>query len=450
MKDLMISVSGIRGIYGNTLTAEKAVKFAANFGIFCGKGKIVVGRDSRTTGLAMFQAVSSGLISVGCDVIDLGIVPTPTILLAVKELHASGGLSLTASHNPPEWNAMKLIGNNGMFLYPENSEALIKKINDDVVWSDWQNIGKIFHDGKAIDRHIEKILNIPYLNIDKIREKRFKVVIDSVNGAGGLVSPRLLEELGCEVIELNSEPTGIFNHPAEPLNRNLGDLESAVKQHKADIGFATDPDVDRLAIVSDKGKCIGEELTVALAAMFILEKKKGDIVVNLSSSMISERIAEKYGVKVHRTKVGEVNISKKMLEIQSPIGGEGTGGVICPEVLYTRDALTGMAIVLGLLAEQQVSVSDIVETLPKYYMYKTKLETVSSKIDILMSHASNYFEGLEIDTQDGIKATGDNFWIHVRKSGTEPIIRIYVESDDQQKSEDICNKTINKFLALET
>jgi phosphomannomutase len=447
MNSLMVGVSGIRGVFGTTMTPQKALTFAANFGIFSKKGKIVIGRDSRTTGLAMFNAISSGLISVGCDVIDLGVVATPTVLLAVKELCASGGISITASHNPPEWNAMKLVGSNAMFLFPEVSDDFLSVITKEVEWANWQSVGKIYYDSNSISRHINQILKIPYLNPEAIREKNFKVVIDSVNGAGGLISPILLRKLGCQVIEINSDPTGVFSHPAEPLNHNLGQLEQAVQDNNADIGFATDPDVDRLAIVSDKGKCIGEELTVALAEMFVLSKKKGDIVVNLSSSMISDYIACQYGVNIHRTRIGEINVSKKMLEINSPIGGEGNGGVVCPDVHYTRDALTGMALVLGLLTDRNQKVSEIAESLPKYYMCKNKIETVSSKVDIVMSKAVYIFEGLSVDTQDGIKACGDNYWIHIRKSGTEPIIRIYVESEDPAKSADICNKTVAKLTA---
>jgi phosphomannomutase len=444
----MISVSGVRGIYGESITAQSAMLYAAQFGIFSGRGKIVVGRDSRKTGLAMFQAITAGLISVGCEVIDLGIVSTPTTLLSVKDLQAAGGICITASHNPPEWNAMKFVGCNGLFLFPEVSEEFLASMKREVRWSDWQNIGKLTSDSNATKRHIDKILSIPYLNLEEIRQRRFKVVIDSVNGAGGLVSPLLLKELGCEVIEINSEPSGDFSHPAEPLNKNLTQLEQAVSDNNADIGFATDPDVDRLSIVSNAGKCIGEELTVALAELFILSKKCGNIVVNLSSSMISDWIAEKHGVHVVRTKVGEINIGKKMLETQSPIGGEGNGGVICPEVNYTRDALVGMALILGLLAEKKTSISEIVNTLPKFYMVKERIETLSSKVDAIMSNAYYVFEGLEIDSRDGVKAMGENFWVHIRRSGTEPIIRIYVESDSLVKSKDICQKTVTKLMSF--
>ncbi|MBM4399399.1 MAG: phosphoglucosamine mutase [Candidatus Cloacimonetes bacterium] len=448
MSDPMISVSGIRGIFGDSINPQSSLHYAAQFGIFSGRGKIVVGRDSRTTGKAMFHAVTAGLIGVGCEVVDLGIVPTPTVLLAVRDSQAAGGISITASHNPPEWNALKFVGCNGMFLFPEVAEEFLASIKREIRWSDWRSIGSIKEDDSAITNHINRILSIPYLNLKQIRDKKFKVVIDSVNGAGGLISPLLLKELGCEVIEINSEPTGEFNHPAEPLNQNLTQLEQIVSENNADIGFAADPDVDRLAIVSNMGKCIGEELTVALAELFVLPKKLGNIVVNLSSSMISDYIAENHGVKAVRTKVGEINVSKKMLEIQSPIGGEGNGGVICPEVQYTRDALTGMALILGLLAERNASVCDIIDSLPKFYMHKDKIVTVSCKIDSIMENAIYVFDGLDIDASDGVKAKGENFWVHIRKSGTEPIIRIYVESDSPIKSKDICKKTMGKLTAI--
>lgn len=448
----MVSVSGVRGIYGDTLTPMIAMDYAAHFGMFCGKGKIIIGRDSRTTGIAMFQALAAGLTSVGCDVIDLGIVATPTVLLAVEESEAVGGICITASHNPPEWNAMKFVGKNGMFLFPEQAAEFIASLGKPVIWADWSSIGNISLDPTATQRHINKILAIPYLNVEAIRACRFRVVLDSVNGAGSQISPLLLKALGCEVIEINSEPTGIFAHPAEPLNQNLTQLEAAVALHKADIGFATDPDVDRLSIVSDLGKCIGEELSIALAELFVLPKRTGDIVVNLSSSMLTDAIAGKFGSHVWRTKVGEINVGKKMQEISAPIGGEGNGGIICPEVHYTRDAPVGMALILGYLAEQQnsadgrkVTLSEVVEKLPKFYFAKGKIETTPDLLDQIMANTLTAFAGLDIDTQDGIKATAPEYWIHVRKSGTEPIIRVYVESPDLARSNQICQETITKI-----
>ncbi len=443
----MASVSGVRGIFGDTLTPDIVQKYSARFGILCNRGTIVIGRDSRTTGEAMLYSIVSGLIGVGCNVIDLGIVSTPTVLLAVEESDACGGISITASHNPPEWNAMKFVDSDGMFLSAEKASVFLNSIDQEIKWADWKDIGKITTDSTSITRHIDKVLSIPYVNYDLIRSKRFKVVVDSVNGAGGLLSPILLNRLGCEVIEINSEPTGIFAHPAEPLNHNLVQLEQAVKDHKADLGFATDPDVDRLSIVSNEGKCIGEELSVALCELYVLAKNPGDVVVNLSSSMISDYLAKTYGVNVHRTKVGEINVGKKMQAIKSPIGGEGNGGIICPDVHYTRDAMAGMALILALLAERNQTLAEVVDSLPKYFFAKDKITVNPSQLDSIMDKVPGLFEHVQIDTQDGIKVTGEGFWIHVRKSGTEPIIRVYVESDSADRSQQICKETITKLLA---
>jgi phosphomannomutase len=446
MSKLMVSVSGIRGIFGETFTPEIAMNYAAHFGMFCGKGTIVVGRDSRTTGEAIYHAIVSGLVSVGCDVLNIGIASTPTVLLTVEESDAVGGIAITASHNPAQWNALKLVSKAGMFLFPEDAQAFFKTLDAPIQFADWQEMGHISEDFDAGMRHLQKVLAIPYLDLEKIRSRRFRVVLDSVNGAGGVISPTLLLELGCELIELNSEPNGHFAHIPEPLNQNLNQLEVAVQQHLADVGFATDPDVDRLALVSEKGHCIGEEMTILLAEKFILPYRKGDIVVNLSSSMASEDIAAEFGVHVHRTKVGEINVGKAMQELNSPVGGEGNGGVICPEVHYTRDALAGMALILGLMAREEKPLSEIVATIPQYYFAKGKMEIPVAKLDLAMQKAEELFSTLEQDKRDGLKILGDKYWIHIRKSGTEPIIRVYVESETQAKSDTICDETMNSIL----
>jgi phosphomannomutase len=446
MNKLMTSVSGVRGVFADTLNPIIAIKYAAHFALIQKryypeeKPHIIVGRDSRTTGQAMLHSIISAIISVGCDVTDLGIVSTPTLLLKVQESDAIGGIAITASHNPPQWNAMKFVDADGMFLSPEKAEYFLNSVENEIIWAAWDSMGKITKDNSAIQEHIDRILAIPYFNLEQIRSRKFKVVLDSVNGAGGLISPYLLEGLGCTVYEINSEATGIFAHTAEPLNENLHQLEEAVTFYKADIGFATDPDVDRLSLVSEQGKCIGEELSVALAELFVLPKKRGDIVVNLSSSMISDDIAELFGVQVHRTKVGEINVGKKMQAIKSPIGGEGNGGIICPDVHYTRDAIAGMALILGLLAEQDKPLSAIVDSLPKYYFAKDKLILDASRMENVMQNIPSFFEGYQLDTQDGIKAIGNKHFIHIRKSGTEPIIRIYVESESIEKSRALCEE----------
>ncbi|MBN2830619.1 MAG: phosphoglucosamine mutase, partial [Candidatus Cloacimonetes bacterium] len=395
----------------------------------------------------VYHSVVAGLLSVGCEVVNLGIVSTPTTLLAVEESDADGGLSITASHNPAEWNALKLVNKNGMFLFPEDAERFISTLDEPIEYCKWDEVRGVSEDFEASWRHIQKVLSIPYLNLEKIRAKKFKVILDSVNGAGGVISPALLKELDCEVIELNTEPTGHFAHTPEPLNKNLTQLEAAVKEHKADIGFATDPDVDRLALVDEKGNCIGEEFSILLSEKYILAKNKGDIVINLSSSMASEDIAAQYGVKVHRTRVGEINVGKKMKEIKSPIGGEGNGGIIVPEVHYTRDAPVGMAIILGLMAEDERPLSEIVNDIPHYYFAKGKLEIPADKLDAVMQNAEKVYADYEKDTQDGLKILGNKFWIHIRKSGTEPIIRVYVESETQEKSDMLCQETMTKITA---
>ncbi|MCD4820451.1 MAG: phosphoglucosamine mutase [Candidatus Cloacimonetes bacterium] len=446
MGKLMVSVSGVRGVFGETVTPALALNFAEHFGILCNRKKIIVGRDSRTTGPAMFHAVVSGLLSVGCDVVDIGIVSTPTVLLAVEESDAAGGISITASHNSAEWNAMKFVDGNGMFLFPGKAKIFIDSLNDEIEYADWENIGILTTDNEATERHIDKILDISYLETEKIKKNNFKVVIDSVNGAGGLISPQLLSKLGCEVIELNCEPTGHFAHVPEPLNKNLKQLEEAVKLHKADIGFATDPDVDRLSIVDETGNCIGEEFSLLLAEDYILSKIKGDIVTNLSSSMASEDIARKYGVKVHRTKVGEINVGKTLMELKSPIGGEGNGGIICSEVHYTRDAPAGMAIILSYMAESGKKISELVGEIPHYYFAKNKIKVEPEKLDNIMDRVPKIFQDFKLDYTDGIKVIAEKYWIHIRKSGTEPIIRVYVESESAERSEELCKETINKLL----
>jgi len=442
----MVSLSGIRGIFGDTLTPEIALKYAAHYGIFCKRKTIIVGRDSRTSGETILNAVISGLLSVGSSVIDLGIVSTPTLLLAVEQSEAEGGICITASHNPAEWNALKLCGKNGMFLFPEQAEKFLATLEKPITYGSWQELKGVECYYDASLRHIEKILTISYLDIEAIRAKKFKVVIDSVNGAGGTISPALLKELGCQTIEINSEPTGIFAHNPEPLARNLVQLSESVLKHNADIGFATDPDVDRLSIVSEKGEAIGEEYSLLLAAKYILSKTKGDMVTNLSTSMGIDDIAAEYGVKVYRTPVGEINVGKKMLEIGSPIGGEGNGGIICPEVHYTRDAPAGMAIILALLAEKGESLAQIVSHLPKYYICKDKIEVEPQRIDDIMFKAEKIFHDRQLDKTDGLKIIGDKHWIHIRKSGTEPIIRVYVESSDQQEADRLCRQTVEKLL----
>ncbi len=443
----MVSVSGVRGIFGDTIDPAIIQHFAARFGLFSQNGKILVGRDSRTTGPTLLHAVISGLLGVGCDVADLGIVSTPTVLLAVEnDPLACGGIAITASHNPAEWNALKFVGANGMFLFPENAESFLNHLDDPVEWVKYDQVGKLSLYASAISDHINKILAVPYLELDKIRSRRFKVVIDSVNGAGGLISPRLLSELGCQVIEINSEPHGIFAHSPEPLNQNLTQLLEAVHTHHADIGFATDPDVDRLSIIDEHGNCLGEEFSLLLAEKFVLAHRPGIIVTNLSSSMASEDIAAEFGVSVVRTRIGEINVGKKMMELKSPIGGEGNGGIICPDVHYTRDAPAGMALILAYMTQSNQSVSQLAAAIPHYYFQKNKIKVEPDQLDAVMKKAEEFASDQQSDFTDGIKIIAPSHWIHIRKSGTEPIVRVYVESESQLRSRVLCQQTIDFLL----
>ena len=457
MSGLMKSVSGIRGIFGSAINPENTMRFATYFGLMQkrrypkNKAKIVLARDSRTTGEALAHSIMAGLLSLGIDVIWLGIVATPTLLLSVKDLDALGGICITASHNPAEWNALKFVDANGMFLFPEVMNEYLSFCQSEIgttIYADWDKMGQKSDCFEASWRHIQKILAIPYVDINKIRNKNYKVVLDSVNGAGGVISPTLLKELGCEVIEINSEPTGYFAHNPEPLPHNLTQICEVVKQNKADIGFATDPDADRLVVINENGECIGEEFSLLLAEKFVLRHKKGDIVTNLSSSMASEDIAKEFGVKVIRTKIGEINVGKAMKEINSPIGGEGNGGIICPEVNFTRDAVAGMALILGYMAERELKLSDLVAEIPKYYFAKEKIEACMEEMDLVMEkvvtqapYLSN--QSMNIDTTDGVKIIFKNAWVHIRKSGTEPIIRVYAEAESEDEAKKICNEIRN-------
>ncbi len=445
MSKLMTSVSGVRGVYGETLTPDIALRYAAHFGIMQERGKIIIGRDSRRTGPAMLHAVVSGLMSVGCEVIDLGIVPTPTVLLAVEESDATGGICITASHNPAQWNAMKFVDSNGLFLYPEKAQKFLAMIDTPIYYAEWDHMGSFAHDDQAIRRHIDKILAVPYIDIDAIRERNFSVAIDCVNGAGGVMANELLKQLNCRIMEINCEQTGIFAHPPEPLNENLAQIEDAVRLGICDIGFATDPDADRLSIINEDGQAIGEEFSLLLAESFILSHKKGDIVTNLSSSMASEDIAEKHGVKVHRTKVGEINVGKLMKEIQSPVGGEGNGGIICPDVHYTRDAFIGMALILSYMAQTDRKISELANEIPRYYFGKMKIEVAPDMLDPVMQKAERIYAEMKLDHTDGLKIIGDDYWVHIRKSGTEPIIRVYAESESPERSIELCKSTIKEL-----
>lgn len=449
---LMFSISGVRGIVGENLNPDVLVKYSSAFAQFCNNGNIVVGRDGRITGEVISNIVISTLISMGCNVVDLGVVPTPTVALAVEKLKASGGVTITASHNPIQWNGLKFISSDGIFLNAEENNKLwgiVKK--QDFKYKSWDKIGKHFVDNKFTNKHIDLILQMPYLNIEQIEKRKFKIVVDCINAAGGLVVPKLLRELGCEVIELNCSVSGIFVRNPEPIPENLKELCQYVKKNHADLGIAVDPDVDRLVLINEKGEPYGEEYTISTVVNFILSKVKKrrntqSVVVNLSTTRAVDDIAKTFNAKVFRTPVGEINVAQKMKEVKAIIGGEGSGGVILPEVHYCRDALVGIALILQQLTEFNGTLSELKQTLPAYAISK-------KRIDINDKDSDNIFDKIKakiveeaiINTDDGLKIDFKDSWIHLRKSNTEPIIRIIAEAPTKAQADILINDITNQI-----
>src|SRR4030066_1347775 len=442
--NLIFSISGLRGIVGDGLTPELVVKYSSVFG-YLSKGKIVVGRDTRNTGEMIKNLVISSLVAVGCEVIDLGICTTPTVELAVLDLKAQGGIVITASHNPIEWNALKFINSAGMFITEQEKNRIEKLVHsNNIKFAPWDKIGKVSKDSFQVEKHISKILNLGLVQQEKIREKRFKVVIDCVNRAGSFASRVLWEKLGSEVIKINCQNTGTFPHPPEPVPSNLTQLCDTVRQYQADIGFANDPDADRLAIVSEKGEAIGEEYTLVLATKYVLSKKRGPVVVNLSTTKMIDDIAKMYISPVHRTKVGEANVGLKLKQVKGVIGGEGNGGVILPELHFGRDALVGTALILSYLAESKLTVSQAIQQIPKYYMVK-KAFPVNQNFEKLLHKFKSKYRKRIMNTKDGLRIYLPEGWLHIRKSNTEPIARVIAEAKDKREVEELV-KTALKFF----
>ena len=435
---LMVSVSGMRGIVGTDLTPELVAAYAGAFGAWARKqGKsraIVVGRDSRVSGPLFHRVVIGALQAAGCDVIDVGLTTTPTVQLAVEHHHAAGGLAITASHNPIEWNALKFIGSNGMFLDAESGTAMRALLDDGNPYVGWQELGSVVQDNEAIKRHIDLVLALPHIDVEGIRARKFRVALDCCHGAGGAIIPALLERLGCTVIAIGLETDGKFPRPPEPVADQLGDLGRLVKESGAHIGFATDPDVDRLALVDDTGRAIGEDWTLALAARVVLKRKKGAVVTNLSTSRILDDIAAEAGVSVTRAPVGEVNVALAMRASGAVIGGEGNGGVILPDLHLGRDAPVGVALLLQLLHDSGKSLSEIVGQYPSYAIVKDKLPLLPGPLSKVYEALTAAFTDASQDTQDGLRLSWTDSWLHVRPSGTEPIVRVIAEAPTLQQA----------------
>jgi len=438
---LMVSVSGLRGEVGSTLTPETIIRYTAAFAAFKQGGKIVVGRDSRVSGPFVQNLVTGTLVASGCQVIDLGIVPTPTVQMAIEHHQADGGIAITASHNPIQWNGLKFMDSDGRFLNPARAEQVYAMAEqNEVRLAEWSGLGSVIIDDQASNRHIEKILALPYLNLSAVRKRNFKVVLDSVNGAGGQIISDLLKRLGAEVIAINAEMNGRFAHTPEPLPENLTQLAEAVRLHQADVGFAVDPDVDRCAIVNNLGEPIGEEYTLVIAVKLVLSQRMGRVAVNMSTSRASEDIVKYYNGMFVRAKVGEINVAEKMAEIEAVIGGEGNGGVILPELHTGRDAPLAVALTLQMLVEHGGTMKELHQSLPQYAMVKDKVSIEGMDPDKVLTTLQKKYAKQPVDDLDGIKIDFDESWVHLRKSNTEPILRIISEAPTAAEAQALVDK----------
>tara|TARA_B100000963_G_scaffold361435_1_gene396820 strand:- start:103141 stop:104520 length:1380 start_codon:yes stop_codon:yes gene_type:complete len=455
---LINSIAGIRGTIGgrvgDNLTPIDIIEFTSSFSSFIKSNSnkdsynIVIGRDSRKSGKYILNIIENTIVMYGINVINIDLTTTPTLGLSVRRFSANGGIMVTASHNPIEWNALKIMNELGEVINKKMSEDILKiKKNRNFNFAQIENLGGIKLESTQIDQHITDILNLDIIQIDKIKKLNLKVVVDGINSVGGIAIPRLLEKLNVNYIKLNCEPTGIFSHNPEPLPQNMKDLCSAVIKNKADLGLIVDPDVDRLAIVDEKGNPFGEEYTLVTCADFILSKTKGNTVSNLSSSRALSDIANKYKVKHFYSAVGELNVIEKMKLENAIIGGEGNGGVILPKLHYGRDALTGIAIFLSLIAEKKLKISELKNLYPVYYIEKDKIKLTDSElIEKKLLEIKGKFKSNQITTIDGLKIDFKDSWIHLRKSNTEPILRIYAESNSKIKSIELIDKFKNYFV----
>lgn len=444
---LIKSISGIRGTIGGNigegLNPLDAVKFTSAYAAFIRKSaavktnKIVVGRDARISGAMMEQVVVGTLMGMGFDVVNIGLATTPTTELAVTMENASGGIILTASHNPRQWNALKLLNEKGEFLNAEEgAEVLNIAESEQFVYADVDNLGKVINKDYT-DAHIKAVLDLDLVDVEAIRSAGFKAAIDCVNSVGGIVLPKLLNALGVnDIIELNTDPTGDFAHNPEPLPENLTEISDLMKSGKADVGFVVDPDVDRLAVVDEKGNMFGEEYTLVAVADYVLKHTPGNTVSNLSSSRALRDVTQRYGMQYNAAAVGEVNVTTKMKATNAVIGGEGNGGVIYPASHYGRDALVGIALFLTHLAHEKKTVSELRATYPEYYIAKQKIElTPEIDVDAILEAVKEKFSSYEVTDIDGVKIDFPDKWVHLRKSNTEPIIRIYSEAASMPEAE---------------
>jgi phosphomannomutase len=456
---LIKSISGIRGtiggVVGDSLSPLDIVRFTASYAAFIRKqgnssNTIIIGRDARISGEMVSNIVSGTLMGCGFDVLDVGLSTTPTIEVAVQLEQSAGGIIITASHNPKEWNALKLLNAKGEFLsQKDGDEILLLAENDDFTFSEVADLGKYSYDDSFNNKHIDAVLKLDLVNVNLVKTSGFKVVVDAVNSTGGFMIPRLLERMGVACIKLFCEPNGNFPHNPEPLPENLSEIVKLVVHEKADFGIVVDPDVDRLALICEDGSIFGEEYTLVAVADYVLSKTPGNTVSNLSSTRALRDITIKHKGNYQASSVGEVNVVEKMKATNAIIGGEGNGGIIYPELHYGRDALVGVALFLTQLAESKISVRKLRDSYPNYFISKNKIElTPEIDVDAILSTLEQRFKNEQITTIDGLKIDFEDGWVHLRKSNTEPIIRIYAESEGEEKANVLANKMISEIKAL--
>ncbi|MDB4284911.1 phosphoglucosamine mutase [Flavobacteriaceae bacterium] len=456
---LIKSISGIRGTIGGSpsknLTPLDVVRFTTAYGQWLSENNkgpltVVTGRDARISGPMVHSLVNQTLLGMGINVIDLGLSTTPTVAVAVPWEKANGGIILTASHNPKEWNALKLLNADGEFINATAGAKVLEYAEKEAFnYAEVDHLGTLKERSDYIEKHIEATLAIDYVNLEGIRKQKFKVVVDGVNSSGGIAIPELLNALNIEVVKIHCEPNGHFPHNPEPLKENLTDLCNAVIEHKSNFGIAVDPDVDRLVFVDEKGELFGEEYTLVACADYILSKTPGATVSNLSSTRALADITQKHGCSYTASAVGEVNVVTEMKAVQAVIGGEGNGGIIYPPLHYGRDALVGVVLFLSLLVERKVTVSELRAAYPSYFMSKNKIKLKEGMdVDLLLDQIRERYAKERISTIDGVKIDFDAAWVHLRKSNTEPIIRIYTEAKSEQKAVELANRFVKEINSL--
>jgi len=458
---LIKSISGIRGTIGgktdNNLTPLDAVKFASAYGAWLIKRnnnrkdlQVILGRDARISGKMISSLVANTLTGLGIDVIDIGLSTTPTVEVAVALEKTDGGIIITASHNPKQWNALKLLNEKGEFLNAKDGEEILKLVDDgDFEYAEVDDLGDYIKKKNYITKHINEVLKLDLVDVEAIKNAKFKVVVDGVNSTGGIAIPQLLEKLGVECIELYCNPNGEFPHNPEPLPQNLTEISKLVVENKADLGIVVDPDVDRLAFVNEDGSMFGEEYTLVACADYVLSKTPGNTVSNLSSTRALRDITEKYGGTYTAAAVGEVNVVQAMKDTHTIIGGEGNGGIIYPESHYGRDALVGVALFLTHLANKKMTCKELRDSYPSYFMSKNKIQlTPELDVDKILEKMKEKYSNEKVNTIDGVKIDFEKEWVHMRKSNTEPIIRIYTESTSQQKADDLAKKIMKEIAEI--